>query len=446
MATTSHITTSIQSNAALHEQLSTSLAELDYAPSALQQQSSYFKELEAQVKDLDSIIQQLTKRTTKEKKEFEELRDSMTSRLRYKLQGKKEKYQSKVEKEEKDYIGALEEQHVTALQRDSLKKEVEQAKKTNADLQTAVDRHSALKTQLEELYARIFSGPTPDFPEEDMVESSVTATQAAYDRVQQQLNCESQAASMLADAAKAMSQCLQAMESALDASNMDLWGFNGADWMERSALSEAQSAAGQAQFFATQAQRTSPHVKPIGEVRISNGNMWGDIVFDNIFSDLAMHDKIKASRESARASNLKLQSELTAANQRVRGLGRDLKQATDDLNQARSELFSTRQSAFNGVVAGAPPAPPSYQAPAGPPPHLSSYAPPPGPPPIAVFGAPENLSAPQAPASPMNSPGSPGGGPITWGSMNPYAAALANHSRVSALPFSNRRRILISLL
>lgn len=76
--------------------------------------------------------------------------------------------------------------------------------------------------------------------------------------------------------------------------------------LERSALRNAQSQAYTAETLVNQASQISPHVRPIGPIQIAEGsvhvaghrpflilsrNLVSDVLFDNIFSDLAFHSK-----------------------------------------------------------------------------------------------------------------------------------------------------------
>src|SRR5436305_12230271 len=80
----------ITAAAANERQLYASLAEIDYAPSALQQQMEYIADLQTKLEEAEARIEMLTAKTSKERHEYEKLRDGMARRLAYKLTGQKQ--------------------------------------------------------------------------------------------------------------------------------------------------------------------------------------------------------------------------------------------------------------------------------------------------------------------------------------------------------------------
>jgi len=153
-------TQNIVANAQYHSQLLASIAELEYVPSALTQQESFIANLEAQRSQTEAAISKLAKATKKERKEHESLRDSTARRLAHKLTGRKEKFEAKASKEEREYVEALERE---MRERDALaavEQLIKEANDTKADLTAKSARHSSLKADLAALYSRIFDGPT----------------------------------------------------------------------------------------------------------------------------------------------------------------------------------------------------------------------------------------------------------------------------------------------
>jgi hypothetical protein len=97
-------TQAITENAAYHAELLASIAELDYAPSALDQQEKYLADLKQQRVKIQKDVERLTKITKKERKEHESLRDSVGKKFMYRIAGKKEKFEAQATKEEKYYF------------------------------------------------------------------------------------------------------------------------------------------------------------------------------------------------------------------------------------------------------------------------------------------------------------------------------------------------------
>jgi hypothetical protein len=101
-------------------------------------------------------------------------------------------------------------------------------------------------------------------------------------------------------------------------------------------------------MFGMQAQYMAPmSVRPLQSVTISQGNIMSDIFFDNIFSDMAFHDKIKASNKEVQRCADALNENLQEVRNRYAGLEADLKLKQQRLNEARVALQMAREDAFD---------------------------------------------------------------------------------------------------
>ena len=460
-----------------HSQLLTTIAELEYVVPSLRQHNAYVADLERQLRNSEKKIGELEAKTKKEKKEHEAIRDSTTKRLTAKLTGRKAKYEEKTEKEEREYIEALQNEMVEKDQKQMLDQLLAEAQAVQYELDEKLKKHDGAKKEIELLYARIFDGPSQSFPQEDRLEYDVTEVQKRLEQMQSSLNAESQAADLLARACVTMDRCQASMSEALRYSTYDMWGGGTmSDYMERNALTQAQMSASRAQNLVESARRVCPNVQDVGHVNIPAGSIISDVFFDNIFTDMAFHQKIQAgAAEVTRAQN-QLQGERNRAIQRRDAIGRDVGGVAQHLEGKRKELFEMRKTIFESIAGGlpkppsydaaideayplSPPVPskgappsfptaehqgqPSYPPPAGPPPShnaggqspsggvsATQYAPPPGPPPgVSVQQQPPSGPPPSMPSPGVQSPGSQKG-PRTpaWGSRNPYAAALATRS------------------
>ncbi|KAJ6578810.1 hypothetical protein DFH09DRAFT_1148375 [Mycena vulgaris] len=421
-------TEAVVQNAPYHAQLLAAITELDYVPPALTQQQSYIAGLETEAKRAVGKIKALEVKTKKERKEHEALRDSTARRLAAKLTGRKEKFEAKASKEEQEYVEALEKEMQEKRQLAMLEGMITEAKAVREDLEGKAQRHRLTKEDLAELYHKIFDGPTQAYPEDDQLEHQLQLAQTRYNEIQGFLNRESQALSLLQSANSALLSCHSKIQEALSYSQWDMFGGGGmADMMERNALSAAEGLAMQANMCVQQARMASPQVLPIGEINIAHGSIISDVIFDNIFTDMAFHDKIKASARNLEAVQLNLTIQLDAAKRRTAAVGADLSAAADALTGARAALDGFRRNVFDSL-SGNIPSLPAYSAPANPPPGhpAAQIRMPSGP--EASYTPPPDLPAP-TPAAPATSyappPGPPPGVAPTWGSRNPYAAALA---------------------
>lgn len=132
---------------------------------------------------------------------------------------------------------------------------------------------------------------------------------------------------------------------------MDMFGGGGfSDYMERSALGKADQAAAQVYRLHEQARRASPHVKPLPPLQIAQGDLFADVFFDNIFTDMAFHQKIQRSAEELKRAAYQLVQEQNAGEQRLLDLGREMSFASRKLEQARKQLQTLREGIFERLA------------------------------------------------------------------------------------------------
>ncbi|KAJ7699331.1 hypothetical protein B0H17DRAFT_307243 [Mycena rosella] len=364
-------TQAILQNAPYHAQLLAAITELDYVPPALAQQESFISGLEAEAKRAAEAVKAHEKKTKKERKEHEDLRDSTARRLAAKFTGRKEKFEAKASKEEREYVEALEQEMQAKRQVAMLQDMITEAKNVQVDLQGKAERYRLTKEDLAELYSKIFDGPTEAYPEDDRLEYQLQVAQGRYNEIQGFLNRESQALHLLQTASGALSSCYSKIQEAHNYSQWDMFGGGAmSDMMERNALSAAENLAMQTATYVQQATLASPNVNPIGQINIAHGSIISDVIFDNIFTDMAFHEKIKASQRNVEAVQLNLRNELHAAMGRTGAIGADLSEAADALTRARGVLDGFRRSVFESL-SGNIPALPAYSAPASPSPSHS---------------------------------------------------------------------------
>lgn len=132
---------------------------------------------------------------------------------------------------------------------------------------------------------------------------------------------------------------------------MDMFGGGTlTDVMEREALSRAQNATDKVQMLVSQAHRLSPAIHGLGNIDISHGHAMSDIMFDNIFSDMAQHDRIKGSQAQAEKEARTLKDMLAKAQQRSGQYQQEVNAALGRLETARRELQQIRQDTFERVA------------------------------------------------------------------------------------------------
>lgn len=366
----------IQEASARNTQLLHTLHETESAVPDLDAQKRYVDDLEQQFAEATKKLRELDEKRKRELKEHESYRDSVMKRFAYKIGGKAEKFEARAAKEEREYFDALQEEHQVDTTKKNLDTMLEDAKKVRLDLEARVKRHERAQKDLDNLYESIFHGPSPGFPEEDEKEAAKDAAVRAYQESRSNAEAEAQVVKILMRAQERLAGAMMSMEDALHASRRDIFGGGTfADMMERNALSTADNLVHQARMMVQQAQRVSPHVQDLPRVQVSQGNLLGDVFFDNFFSDMAFHEKIQQSSLEVKRCARALNTDLGAAQQRHTTISRETDQKGVMVREARLQLQKAREAAFERTAtqAGvssvvAPPyeaPPPSYTATAG---------------------------------------------------------------------------------
>lgn len=221
------------------------------------------------------------------------------------------------------------------------------------NLEQECARRTTAQGELDTLYASIFQGPTPSFPEEDDAERNVGSALQTFNTTCAKLEADRQVQHILEAASKRIGSSFNDIEDALDASRLDMFGGGtSADLMERSALHKAEMNVVQAQMMVAQAQRISPEVQDLPAVHIAQGNLFGDVLFDNIFSDMEFHEKVKDSRAEVQRCAQVLRAQLTAAKERCHASEQLSDFQSNSLKTARGELQKVRQDIFRRLADG----------------------------------------------------------------------------------------------
>ena len=356
----SNIIAAVHANADLHQRLLTSLGTLDDASTTLAQADSNLATAKSKLAELDKRIKTLTDTTTKEQKEFEKIRNSASTKLKYTLMGKGQKYGAKVEKEEKEYHSALDELNAAGVERERLQADIQRATEAKNAVTDTASQHAGVRKQLDELYASVFTGPSPGFAEEDAAERIVHRTEEEYRNAQVHLTLQSQVTAVLSDASRCMISLLAELEKSRQAFGSMTYEFAAME-TAKNALLSARTSSEQITNLVSLAKRTAiGGVGAAGKIPVEDV---GEVETGEIKEMLTMKllDKVRAAKMSAMVVKGKLEGELKKANQRMDLASGEMKEKIGELEKARERLFEARKAAW-AVVLGMSPTemPPDY--------------------------------------------------------------------------------------
>ena len=353
----SQLTQALTNAVTRNRELLSTLAQTDYADKTLQQNAAYITDLDSQIKATDKELKKLHTQTEDERKDHVKYRDSTFKRYAHKLGGSKgqAKFASKSEKEEREFLQAWQLEREAEERRAELQHALTTATSDRQRFEADKARNTTAQHDLDQLYASIFSGPTPEVPGEDQLEIAVQNAKQHLEQTQSAYNAENAALEALRRVENRMQTAAAAMQEAIDSSRLDIIGMGGsfADMMERDALSKAAVALSESLRHMDEARRWQPAIVHLRTVHIDMGHMVSDVMFDNIFSDMNQHERIKGSNNQLMEAMAQLKEQLAAQVQRAKGATEALKMARASMEEARGELQSIRAEAFERLAGGA---------------------------------------------------------------------------------------------
>lgn len=345
----------IQDAAARNAELREGLHETDSAPSQLYQQIQYLNDLTAQLKKTENHVLGLKKTTEAELKDHKKYSESTFRRFAHKASGRKDRFEEKAAKEEREYFDAIQQQKTGEDELAYIRQLKAEGETTKQKYEQQAQRHEGLQRELDAFYNSIFAGHTPGFPEEDEREAACNAAVQHVQSVNTTLEKERHSLFLLGQIATKLTAAREHLGSARSMSQMDLFGGGTMSSLQkRNYLERAESAISQVRMLQEQLSQVAPQLGDLGSMNIASGSIWGDVVFDNIFSDMAMHDKIKESLEQINRAGNKCGNVIRQQEAREKELIAELKEADMRVQEARATLQRVREGAFRKVAGGEP--------------------------------------------------------------------------------------------
>lgn len=375
------IQSKVHEAASQHAQLLQGLTETDQAPSQLQQQDAYLRDLKAQEASTSKRVEDLKKKTNLELQDHKKYSESTFRRFAHKASGRKERFAEKAAKEEREYFDAIQEQKTAEDELAYVRQLKEEAEVQRQKFDGDTTRHTYLQHQLDQLYNSIFAGQTPEFPDEDRKEEACNASSQHVQSVHQELEKERHVLFLLRQISTKLSEARNHLDDAHGMSQWDMFGGGTmASMQKRNLLERAESSIQQVRMLQQQLSQVAPHLPSLGQLNIASGSIWGDVIFDNIFTDMDMHDKIKDSEAQVDKAGHECGDMVRRSEQREQQLLGSVRSANEQLRNARVELQEVRETAFQRVLEGhggvqQPSYQQGYQPPSGAPPSYDAAPP-----------------------------------------------------------------------
>ena len=304
---------------------------------------------------MEKRVARQKQKTTKELKDHKKYNESTFRRFAHKASGRTERWSEKAAKEEREYFEAIQEQKSAEDELAYVGQLIAEAEAKKVEYERDASQHGALQRELDALYNSIFAGYTPEFPEEDEREGAVAETNARLQVVSQNLEKYRHQLELVKKACGRLLDCKRLLMSAHDMSAMDLFGGGTfASVAKRNALEEAHSCMQQVHMLSEQVRQIDPSVdvRGLGDVDIHIGNIWTDGVFDNVFTDMEMHEKIKRAEVQIDRALQKGARLLKEQQAKEKEFIAEVNRVGTELKERRVELQWSREEAFRRVTGG----------------------------------------------------------------------------------------------
>lgn len=343
----------IQDAANRNAELLAGLHETESAPAQLYQQISYLKDLDEQIKKSERQLAAYKKRTAAELEDHRKYSESTFRRFAHKASGRKDRFEEKAAKEEREYFDAIQAQKTAEDDLAYVRQLKAEAEITKQEYEKTALQHDEFQRELDALYNSIFAGYTPGFPDEDAQEHSVNAASEHSADVNQRFQKEKQMLHLLKQILGKLGEAKRHLAEAHSASTMDMLGGGTFSSMQkRNYLEKAESSISQVRMLQDQVKNVEPNFRELGSMRIASASIWGDVIFDNVFTDLDMHDKIKDSERQIQGALMTCNQRIKESETREKEVQEELKRASEMLKQARISLQKARERAFESVARG----------------------------------------------------------------------------------------------
>jgi hypothetical protein len=341
----------IKDNAAWHSNLHAILAETAGASSAMDQQKQLIADVEGSIARATRRIQECEQKREKEFREHKDYRDSHFKKLAYKVGGQKDKFEARQSKEEEEYHESLREVQQAEREKSELDSVHASAIQRRAEIEQDLQRKQQAQHDLDRLYSDIFDPAGPEFPIASEALDRYVKAMREHDTASDELRRETHVVNCLTDSRKLLERARRSVEDALRWSRVDIIGGGTlSDLKERSALEDAAREIQAAFKVFDAAQQARPRLPSLPKVNIPTGNLLSDVFFDNVFTDLHFHDKIKQAGVELARCIFTIEDLLNKTRNTQTQLQNSWSAKIRDMKHARSELQNVRKMVFESVI------------------------------------------------------------------------------------------------
>jgi hypothetical protein len=324
------------------------LSDTKWSEAAIPEAQSRLKACQNQARLIQDKINAFNMAADKEHKRLSHIKGHGARHVWYKVRGKLEQ---RLDEQERIWLQEFEkckeeEQRFVVLQ-----EEIHSAQKYLNQCQDAYEEYTKTKQALNTLMEYFFSGATPTYPDEDIMEQNLKKEQERLIALQSDHSVLTYVFHLLEKAQQALIVARQELDNALNMNTFDLFSHSAfVDIAESSHLAKARNASAQAQQLLNQAKHEYRNMPQIGDLHIKQDNLVFNIMFDNIWTDMNMRQMIceasgRISRAHAVLTNILLEIKLKLLQCKF-----DQDQTSNDVKRLAAEHFTARVAIVQNII------------------------------------------------------------------------------------------------
>ncbi|KAF4995163.1 hypothetical protein FGRMN_5301 [Fusarium graminum] len=311
------------------------LEQTKHIRSDLALQQKIVSDLQSQLSDSNRELDDLDRKRLADLESHKKYRDGHVMKFLYKASGKENSFTGQAEREEQNYHNTLHQAHQASDHNSTIKAKLDQELETKKEFDQRMQNYLGLQKQLDDIYDDIFTGPTPDFPEEDTKELESDDALSAYVVTKTALELHQKALDLLEQATATMTAGLQQVDKALQSGDMNqLRALN----QGRELVQQSKTTVDQLVKLGADVIELPPEANPrTMEVTSNLGDTWGKV------------DITGGRCEVARCAAA-LNNSLSQAKEKKYYLAKELKRKEEEMEEARTELQRVRRGIIEKVM------------------------------------------------------------------------------------------------
>lgn len=198
MANEADVKAAILDSASENSTLLIKLSSTSSAPSILAAHTTRVTHLKDELTSHTTVLEKLREDVDTKYKRHRKFRDSKTRRFVYRATNMLAKFDAKAMKGEREYFEVLGAQSKAEKRRKELQEAYDELLKAQEPLEAAAKVHGETHEKIDELYEKLFAGPTPGFPREDEREHRFYAARGKNEATKENIRDSRRALKILA--------------------------------------------------------------------------------------------------------------------------------------------------------------------------------------------------------------------------------------------------------